>query len=173
MHSVQWQATLRRLHSVSPCADTSPLITTLHSPWSTFAVESFGCLLRCPRDPVLIRSLRHREPLQHSFWKTKGKTNRTQTCRALTLARYSRAKILGLMRCVLVITVKTSFFCRYPSKAALCYIDLDGYFQRTRRGIICSSKALFGKTRDMFWHVRGSRQVEEKNVLDWCFRYSK
>lgn len=52
-----------------------PLIKTLHSLWSTFTVESFSCLLRCPGDPVLIRSLRHREPMQQSCWEKQGENN--------------------------------------------------------------------------------------------------
>lgn len=74
MHSAGWQTTWRWLHSISHSVLTPALDQTLHSLWSTFTVESFSCLLRCPGDPVLIRSMRHREPMQQSCWKNKGKT---------------------------------------------------------------------------------------------------
>lgn len=79
---------LKWIHIISHAADAGPVISALRSLQS---ISPLCCLHRCPRDPVLIRSLHHGDSLQHSY-RTIHK-NKAQTVSDTNLPRLHPTKV--------------------------------------------------------------------------------
>lgn len=130
---------LKWIHIISHTADAGPVISALHSLQS---ISPLCCLHRCPRDPVLIRSLHRGDSLQHSY-RTIHK-NKAQTVSDTNLLRLHPTKVFPQQMHLGLNMLPESSCSRRPfvqisiKSSARSDDDLVGYFERAHKGIICS-----------------------------------